>query len=287
MATFGPPGVRVWSGPDRDADLAADLHHALARMADMAVLCLWPVLFGYGLRKVQKVPHFLRLAGLVAHARPGGAMADAMILLDAAIRAVMNESLTTGTLDRIKASYPAARRDVSQLFLASDGQPEPSRQEPSRIGALSGFDGETDTLNRLLDYSSEKPGIWLNPGFVKPAIVGLAIWLDRMADPENRTTLRATLHRAPPGRSGYGVVLAELNYIAAIDTPEGRKAAHLRAQAVLVAAAWWALNSPTAQRLGFLALEAEATYHLAPSAGPHAGDLRPEIGPSPYVTITD
>ena len=212
-------------------------------------------------------------------------MADAMTLLDAAIRAVMDEAAASDTLDRIKAAYPAARRDQSLLFAARDGGQDMA--EPLRIGELRGFDGETDTLNSLLNYSTEAPGIWLQDAFVKPAIVGLAIWMDRMTDPDNRTALQASLCRTDARHSGYGVKLATLEVKSATDLPEARKAAHLRAQAVLVAAAWWGLNSPTAQRLGFVALEAEAARHKDNSSARQDDSVRHEIGPSPYVTIED
>lgn len=212
-------------------------------------------------------------------------MADAMNLLDAAIRAVMDDAVASDTLDRIKAAYPAARRDQALLFSARDGDQDMA--EPSRIGELQGFDGETDTLNSLLDYKAGEPGIWLHDAFVKPAIVGLAIWLDRMADPDNRTALQASLQRTEARRSGYGMRLSSLDLQSASDLPEARKATHLRAQAVLTAAAWWALNSPTAQRLGFVALEAEAARHKDNSSARQDESIRHEIGPSPYVTIED
>lgn len=211
-------------------------------------------------------------------------MANAMNLLDAAIRVVMDDAVTSDTLDRIKAAYPVARRDHALLFSARDDK---DMVEPSRIGELWGFDGETDTLNCLLDYQADESGIWFNDAFVKPAIVGLAIWLDRMADPENRTALQASLQRTEDLKSGYGVKLSSLDLQFVPDTPAARKATHLRAQAILTAAAWWGLNSPTAQRLGFVALEAEAAQQKDNISARHDESIRHEIGPSPYVTIED
>lgn len=211
-------------------------------------------------------------------------MADAINLLDRALSVVLDEALNENTLDRIKAAFPAARRNNVLLFNVSDHD---HNNEPSRLGELPGFDGETDTLSRLLDYSRESSGIWLNAAFVKPAIVGLAIWLDRMANAENQTTLQAKLSRTSVGRSGYGLVLDDLRCVAPNDTPEARKTANLRVQTVLVSAAWWGLNSPTAQRLGFVALEAEAAKGRDNKSARHDSTIRHEIGPSPYVTINE
>ena len=217
-------------------------------------------------------------------------MADAMTLLDGAIAATLREAITEGTFDtRVKAAFYFARRstEFEQDFDMSRAWPPYSEE---RLDLGSGPDGEhVERFREALEYDRSEglASIWFDPAFVKPAVAGLAIWMDRMSSPENTTPISATIARTGPGRAAYDVMLLRIDYNAATTLAGAEAAARRRAGAALVAGAWWALNSSTAQRLGHVALAAEAERHRSTLAADEGGSSRHELGPSPYVILKE
>lgn len=223
-------------------------------------------------------------------------MADALTMLDGAIAATLRQAISDDQFDgRVRAAFHHALRATH----LEQGH-EPSRTataialEPSSLEDQVGVGSaiKTDDLERIraalsYDKSEGRRSIWFHPGLVKPAVVGLAIWLDRLASPDNATALSATIRRVDPAKAAFGVELTDLACNHRSNNPEAVEAMERRVQAALVSAAWWALNSATAMRLGFVALAAEGERHLSnlPEADGTDPHMRHEMGMSPYVTF--
>lgn len=217
-------------------------------------------------------------------------MADAMTLMDGAIAATLREAITTGTFDgRVKAAFYFARRSTEFDQGIDNSRAWPNYSE-ERMDLGSGPDGAyierfRDAL--VYDRAEGLRSIWFSTSFLKPPIAGLAIWLDRMSDPENTTPITASITRTAPGRAAYDVTLERIDYNAASTVAGAAEAARRRAAAALVSAAWWALNSSTAQRLGYVALTSEAERTRSTMTTDDSRTARHEVGPSPYVILKE
>lgn len=222
-------------------------------------------------------------------------MANAMTLMNGAIAAALREAIQENTFDsRVKASFFFGRKSTEFFHgWKSSRAWEPYSDEPMDISSGASNPDNIDKLKKALDYDKSQglKSIWFNPSFVKPAIVGLSIWMDRISNPDNTTTLTAVVRRTEKTESAYGFELLDLSYNATSTVSGAAEEAERRAGAALVAGAWWSLNSSTAQRLGFVALAAEAerhrSTHISDPTSNVPSDGRYEIGDSPYVIIKE
>lgn len=275
------------------ADLGA--RHIGERVAARVAMGLFGDLFVGDLYPHTRLQQFCGVAVVSPHSCAGDTMANAMTLMDGAIAATLREALHTDCFDsRVKAAFYFSRKS-SEFEQGSDPKRPwpPFSVEPLDISSGVADAENIERFKQALDYDKSKglKSIWFSRAFVKPALVGLSIWMDRMSSPENTTPLSATIRRTPKGQSAYGYELTALEYNASSGVAGAAEDAERRASAALVAGAWWGLNSSTAQRLGFVALVAEAQRNLStlvadPTAtAPSAG--RFEIGDSPYVILKE
>lgn len=217
-----------------------------------------------------------------------------MKLLDTAMCAELDRLVPNDDLSYAQAAFVVARTNAAYIDEEIRESSDDNPGDLIRLDNVRRIDEDTkEAFKVLLGYREGKPGAWLQPNFVKPAIASLAILFDRLQTPTNRSAFRARMARKPSASSAYGLALTAFSIELPEDTKRSSEKAEIYSRAVsaLACAAHWALLSHTAQKLGVaFAQSVMARADEEDIAARYSDGQLPfevTIGPDPYITLEE